>query len=365
MVKALNTKLTYFVLSALILTGSIYGILSGTVFARDFCNDECRAAEAKERESRAKATEAKEVANDLAGQVNQMNEEISRMEATIAETQDLVNGLIGEIGETEAKLNEQQAALANLLVQLHFDGKANTLKLLASSNSLSDFAEKQSRSETIKTQISISAQAVKAAKEKLEEDKARVEASLAVMESQRAEIAKTRNEQARLRNQYEADAANFSADAEEARKAKAKAIADEIAKYNKGGTIVDAGTNSYPWRGRCPQDNLRFITASGYGCQCVSYAGYKVSEVWGFSPSWGDAKEWGVRAMAAGFRVDDNPEPYTVGYSVGGLYGHVVWVESVNGNGTINLSEYNYVEGNYSYRAGVPVSAYRYIHFDK
>lgn len=39
--------------------------------------------------------------------------------------------------------------------------------------------------------------------------------------------------------------------------------------------------------------------------------------------------------------MNDTPAPHTIAYSTSGIYGHVMWVESINANGTINLTEYN------------------------
>lgn len=61
---------------------------------------------------------------------------------------------------------------------------------------------------------------------------------------------------------------------------------------------------------------------------------------------WGNASSWAVSARAAGYRVDGTPtvgsiaqwNPYASGHSG---YGHVAYVESVNSDGTITISEMN------------------------
>jgi hypothetical protein len=52
---------------------------------------------------------------------------------------------------------------------------------------------------------------------------------------------------------------------------------------------------------------------------------------------------------AAGYTVDHNPAPNTIGQVDGYPYGHVFWVESVNGDGSINVSEYNNAYATYLY----------------
>lgn len=61
---------------------------------------------------------------------------------------------------------------------------------------------------------------------------------------------------------------------------------------------------------------------------------------------WGNASSWAISARAAGYRVDNVPvvgsiaqwNPYASGHSG---YGHVAYVEAVNSDGTITISEMN------------------------
>lgn len=73
----------------------------------------------------------------------------------------------------------------------------------------------------------------------------------------------------------------------------------------------------------------------------------------------GDAISWPSSARAAGFLVNFTPSPGAIGQ-----YGnHVVYVESVNGNGTFNLSEMNYEGfGVVSSRSNVSPSGWQFIH---
>ena len=95
---------------------------------------------------------------------------------------------------------------------------------------------------------------------------------------------------------------------------------------------VDANALSYgidPW---------------GYGCrQCVSYTAWKVLQKTGKTALyWGNAKDWPKSAKRVGYKTGTMPKAKSVGVMTSGPYGHVVWVEKVNSNGTINISQYNY-----------------------
>lgn len=332
----------------------------------------CRDAADRASASEAAANAAAANANSLSGEVARLNAEIAALEDEIAKNQAVAEDLSAQINLNQEKLSLQQAALAKLLVGIHFESNPDAITMLASSNSLGDFAEKQSRQTTAKTQIALSSEAIRELKAELEKQKQSVDALIQAAELGRTEAANKRNEQQALIAKYNNDAEAYARDSEAARQTMQREIAAEIARYNSGG-VVGEGYNSYPWANRCPQDNVGYIVVGGYVCQCTSYAGWKVQERWGYYiSSWGNAYSWGASASRAGFVVNDTPAPHTVAYSTAGIYGHVMWVESVNANGTINLSEYNNtassrsgLPGDFGARYNVNPSQYRYIHFDQ
>jgi surface antigen len=55
----------------------------------------------------------------------------------------------------------------------------------------------------------------------------------------------------------------------------------------------------------------------------------------------GNANTWYARARANGMAVGSTPQAGAVGTTTRGALGHVVYVESVNGDGTITISEMN------------------------
>lgn len=332
----------------------------------------CR--EASDRATAAESAAAAAAANaqTLEGEVARLNAEIAALEADIAKNQAIANDLSAQISENEIKLDLQQTALAKLLVDIHFEDEPDAIVLLAGSSSLSDLAEKQSRQSTAKTQIAASADAISTLKASLESQKQSVDALIASAEASRSEVTTKRNQQNALIEKYKDNAEAYARDAAAAREKMQQEIAAEIAKYNSGG-VVGEGYNSYPYAANCPRDNVQYLVVGGYVCQCTSYAGWKVQEYWGiYISAWGDAKNWGYSASRYGYVVDNNPAPHTVAFSTTGIYGHVMWVESVNANGTINLTEYNNsassksrLPGDFGARYNVNPNLYRYIHFDQ
>lgn len=332
----------------------------------------CREAYDAAESASAKAASYAATAVTLESEVERLNLEIASLEAQITRNQAIADDLSAQIAENEAKLDLQQSALAKMLVDMHFESEPDAIVLLAGSSSLGDYAEKQSRQTTAKTQIAASAEAIRSLKEELEGQKASVDALIAAAELSRSEVTAKRNEQNALIVKYQNNAEAYARDAEAAREKMQQEIAAEIARNNSGG-VVGEGYNSYGYANRCPQDNLKYIVVGGYICQCTSYAGWKTQEYWGiYISSWGDAKNWGTSATMRGYVVNSTPAPHTVGYSTSGIYGHVVWIESVNANGTVNLTEYNNrsssasgLSGDFGARYNVSASSYRYIHFDQ
>lgn len=101
-----------------------------------------------------------------------------------------------------------------------------------------------------------------------------------------------------------------------------------------------------------------------YGAgQCTQWAWYRRQDL---PSNLGNANTWAARAAAAGYSVSRTPSAGAIFQTSSGWYGHVGYVESVNGDGSIVVTEMNY---NYSpylvIRATIPASAvgnFNYIH---
>lgn len=367
-----SKKLLATVMAFVLVSSTFYGIINSVdVFASRWCTtDRCKEAEAKEKELTEKANQAAEKADTLDGEIARLNEEIKMYEARIVANRAKADDLKKQIEENTKKLDLQKDALAGMLVDMYLEGDTDELTLLASSSSLSDYAERQTRIDSTRDQISLSTQMVETLKNDLEAQKKEVDRVIADQEIQQQAIKETKRREEELVAVYKANEAAYASESAAARKIKEAEIAEAIRKNNSTGAIGD-GTNTYPKRGNCPQDNLRYSFYGGYVCQCVSYTGWKVFERYGIRISaWGNANQWHNTARRLGYKVDHTPEAGSVAISTSGPYGHAMWVEAVNSNGTINLSEYNnsyssksHKAGDFGYRIGVSTSGMWFIHF--
>lgn len=342
--------------------GSVFGYafmatLIGLVFVVGFnakaynCkpgDTECEAAKANMQQNKNEAKEYSAKAESVGQVIEQLGAEINSLNAEIANNETKIETLNKEIKENEAKLIETQNALAEMLVDIHFDESSEPISVLAGSKSISDYAERQARNEVAKQEIAAASERIKDIKSKLNAKKNEVEKALTLSEENKKIVAARRSDQESLMSQYEKSADDASALASYWEE-QLKALAWTPPSNTSGsGTRSWGSYNSYPYRYNCPQDNVMYNAYGGAVCQCTSYASYKAYEKWGISNTWGghaynyvNAVGYYVPGSGATTYVDKNPAANTIAIQLGGAYGHVMWVESVNADGSINVSEYN------------------------
>ena len=101
------------------------------------------------------------------------------------------------------------------------------------------------------------------------------------------------------------------------------------------------------------------------GGQCVDYAGYKRPDLVARGVT-GNANYWDDSARAVGVLVDRTPSAGAIFQTDSGWVGHVGYVESVNPDGSIEVTEMNYGYTPYRVvRSTIPASAvgnFNYIH---
>lgn len=348
----------------------------------------CREAAAREQEASKNAADAAVSANMYQAKVNDLTVEIAKQELEIAETEVKIKLLKIEIKETEETLEKEQEALAELLVNMHFESDAEPIKILAGASSISDLAERAAREEVVKEQISVSAAKVKDTKLRLETEREEVENLLQSQQLAKETMVTKKAEQESLVRKFESDAEAYTEEAKAAQLAQREAEREyqkQHANIYTGNSYT--GLNTYPWQGDCPARQDEYVTyyenngtwyrIGGLVCECVSYAGWKAFETYGVAVAWGHAYSWAGGAAASGYRVDNDPQPGTIGQIGGAPFGHVFWVESVNADGSINVTEYNNAQATYLYLGNfhygdfgsrsIPANEiwqYNFIHFD-
>lgn len=128
------------------------------------------------------------------------------------------------------------------------------------------------------------------------------------------------------------------------------------------GSQGQATTGSLP-TGYDPKANYNGFLAS----QCTSYASWYWTNVLGKKfvdeGGNGNAKNWPDLAKEQGYTTSSTPQAGDiVSWPNMGQYGHVAIVQGVNPDGTINVSEMNYVPDKYTVRNSVSAKGGVFIH---
>ncbi len=108
-----------------------------------------------------------------------------------------------------------------------------------------------------------------------------------------------------------------------------------------------------------PQLTRYAFSGNGYA---YGYCTFYVASRRSVPGNWGNANAWYYNAQASGFSVGSAPVAGAIAWTGAGYYGHVAYVESVNG-GMVTVSEMNYNGGwNRVSSRTVPAGTFRYIY---
>lgn len=321
--------------------------------------------------------------NTYENKLAQLNAEKAQIQAQIDLNEAKANQLNEEIKKSEAEIASNKDALGETLADLYVDDNISAVEMLMSSKNISDFVDKQTYREAIQDELASTIDRIKQLKIQLEEQKIGVERALADQKGAREALSAKEAEQQALiaavagqEQAYQNLSAQTKAEKDRVQQAQQAAIAAAMRRAGGGGNAVagDPSKGGYPSNLANSDYYNPVVDPWGmYSRQCVSYTAWKVYQKNGYMPYWGgrgNANQWPGNARAAGIPVSSSPRAGSVGVIMAGQYGHVVWVESVNGDGTINISQYNYFNaggagwGHYSEMYGVSPGAYDYyIHF--
>lgn len=354
-------------------------IASFSVVQADKYEEKIKALSEENSQTAAEKSELGEQADSLSDKIAKIQKEINSKEAQIAAHQKEIEKLQVEIKEAEVELEKQKSLLSETIRAIYVEGDVTTVEMLASSDDLSDFFDKQQYRESVRSKVKTTLDRVNELKAELSTKKENTEKLLAEQVDLRKSLLSQKSEQTRLLSLNKSEQRALDSEI----KQNSKKIAElrrqqaiENAKHFQGVNVV-AGSNgrdTYPsiWR-NSPQDSL--IDSWGmYNRECVSYTAWKVYESGRFMPRWGgnysngylggNANKWDDNARRAGIPVDTKPRAGDVAVAHWGYYGHVMYVESVNSNGTINISQYNYdFNGTYSEAYNMSTAGLVFIHF--
>lgn len=321
----------------------------------------------------------KDQLSDLGAQASSLSDAIDKLQAQINSKQEQINRhqaevdkLKVEIHKAEIELNKQRRILGETIKTIYVEGDISTIEMLATSKNLSDFFDKQQYRESVRNKVKETLDTITQLKLDLKTRKEKTEKLINEQKLLQKELIGQRGEKDHLLSLNKNEQAALDSEIRSNNKKIAKLRSQQAAANARlfGGTRIIAGSNgrdTYPnkWR-NAPQDSM--IDSWGmYNRECVSYTAWKVYESGRFMPYWGgrgNANRWDDNARAAGIPVSSTPRAGDVAIWNVGYYGHAMYVESVNSNGTINVSQYNYsYNGTYSEAYNLSTSGLVFIHF--
>ena len=298
----------------------------------------------------------------------------SQIDANRAKMDDLQNQIIA----AETELAKQKVILGESIKAMYLEGQISTLEMLASSKDLSEFVDKQQYRTAVQAKIKTSVDKITELKIQLKEQKLKIEQTLNDLQILQARVDTQRAEQARLLslNQSEQNALNLQIrqNSQAVAALRAEQAAANARLFNGAnvvlGTACDtAHGDTYPSPWCSSYQDSMFDSWGMYNRECVSYTAWRVAESGRYMPPWGwqglgNANQWDDDARAQGIPVDGNPRAGDVAIKNSMPFGHAMYVESVNSNGSINISQYNYsYDGRFSLAYNVSASGLVFIHF--
>lgn len=341
------TKVALVVMAAVVAGAGIFQT-AGTVFARDY-EAEIRAKQQEANSYNSQAARLGEMAATLEEELNRLTAQVNALQSQIIESQNKIDSLKEEIKNNEAAINRNRKTMGQILSDMYVDDQISPLEMLASSENIGDFIDKQEQRSSLQGSLNDKIKEIKRLQKKLQDNKAAVERTLKDQETQKAQMAAKQAEQAKLVNDTKNDQAAYSSLASqrnsEIAKLREQQAAENLRSLPRGS--VPSGTpggGGYPgaWA-NAPLD--AYVDPWGlYTRQCVSYVAWKVHSTGRYVPHFGgagNANQWPSTTARHGISNGSTPRAGAAAVIMGGAYGHVMYVESVNGDGTITVSDYN------------------------
>lgn len=356
---------------AVLVAGSGVFALGSHVFARDY-EAEIKAKEQEASKYNSEASRLGEMADNLQSELDKINSQITTIQGQIADSQKKIDNLNAQIKRNEILIKQRRKAMGQVLADMHVDDQISPLEMLASSNSIGDYIDKQEQRSSLRTSLNGKIKEIKALQKKLEENKKLVENTLRDQEAQRNVLSSKQSEKAKLVADTKNDQNAYSALAQKRNSEVAKLREEQAAANRRAlgdGVSIPGGIpggGGYPgvWA-NAPLD--AYVDPWGlYTRECVSYVAWKIHSTGRYVPHFGgagNANQWPSTAARHGISSGSTPKAGAAAVMNIGYYGHVMYVESVNGDGTITVSDYNFAwDGLYRYYTR-SASGLTYIYF--
>ena len=351
----------------------ISGFLGGFIGAKPAYGATVQELDQQIKDLRNNITSQQNQINDIQGLISALDSQITTAQKEIDLSTQKINLTSQQIDQTQVQIEQKQKELEkkkidlNEAIRTYYEtGTPSTVEIIASANSLSDVINQSQYTEALSGQMNDQANQIIQVKSDLETAKTNLQNQKTDIENQKSSMVEKKqgldaqkNQKNNLLSQTDAQKSQYQSDLNSILKERNRKAAATYSGGRTGGSVRGGSSvydDYYPVGGLA--DDYGFITR-----QCTSYVAWYWNVVLGRSwyrgsgpPGTGDAENWRNLAARNNVSTHDSPQKGAIisWYAIGS-YGHVAIVEAVNGNGTIDVSEYNYIRPGeiYSYRSGI------------
>ncbi|HET7059781.1 MAG TPA: CHAP domain-containing protein [Candidatus Saccharimonadales bacterium] len=365
------------VLRALAVTLAMAVVVGGAQVAHaDKYDDQINALSAQNSASQGVLNGLETQAGSYQAVINQLQTQINAIQSQLASSQAQQSQLQQQIEADKQEITTKKASLAADVKTMYVDGQMSTIEELATSKNLSDYVDKEEYRTSVQNQLDAKIQEIAQLQAQLQAKKEKIDQLVESQKAQNAQLASDQGQQNQLlsynegqqsayNQQIQSNSSQIGKLRQQQLAANARFIGGSSGGIPGGGTPCGGG---YPsaWC-NAPQDSI--IDSWGmYNRECVSYTAFRVAASGRYMPYWGgrgNANQWPSNARAAGIPMDfgGGARSGDIAISTAGAFGHAMYVERVNGNGTVFVSQYNAaLNGLYSTNT-VSESGLYFIHF--
>ncbi|MEX2398552.1 MAG: CHAP domain-containing protein, partial [Candidatus Saccharimonadales bacterium] len=369
---------------------AIFALLIGfysDVFAQNLSNIH-RQIESVNREisqSESRIEELRRRENTLQNRLAVLDAEARQLEQEISRTKTEITKTRAEITEKEKELARTKEMIQESAKTLYKQGDPSTIEILFSSENFTDFINKREYLDRVKTSLNEAAKEAVLLKGELEEKETELNFKSRELSGQRVQLTSRQEEQKRLieetqgeESRYQEIVENQRGELQRLEEEQRRAYDRFLNNFNPETRPGDPSRGSYPDKWHNAPINSMADDWGMFNRQCTSYAAWRVANDGKFMPRWGNihpfprgnARYWPTHAISDDIPVNNTPKigaiavwgPNQFGMS---SMGHLAYVEQVNGDGSIWVSQYNVIAGQYN-EMRVPSSQapnLRYIHF--
>lgn len=204
----------YYLLSAIIIALGAFAVTdiwrdTSVVSQSERVQDQIDAIERQIEGSRREIARLEGVAQDLQAAISSIQSQERELQLEIRLSQLEKEKLDLDIEQTEEDVVTNQGIFGSAVADIYVEDRITPLELLAGSQSIGDFIDKQEYRASLRDQLQNSIQEIRASQRRLQDQREEVEETLAQLESQREQLIAKRAEQSRLLQQTQGEEAQY------------------------------------------------------------------------------------------------------------------------------------------------------------